>query len=73
MERLLLDSSKKACWRSCDCDAGGDGQDGEDGGLCEHGVDFVVVLGGLFLSVEGYQESRKRWFLKGNVKKRLLK
>jgi hypothetical protein len=43
MKRFLLDSSQKACGRGCDCDARGDGQNGEDGGLCEHGVDFLVV------------------------------
>jgi hypothetical protein len=39
MERFLLDGSQKACGRGCDCDARGDGQNGEDGSLCEHGVD----------------------------------
>jgi len=43
-ERSLLDGSEQACGRSRDSDASGNGQDGEDGGgLCEHGVDFVVV------------------------------
>jgi hypothetical protein len=64
VERILLDSSEEACRRSCDCDARGDGQNGEDGGLCEHGVDFVVVCCGLFLGDEGYQESRKKRILK---------
>jgi len=72
--RALVDSSKKACWRSCDCDAGGDGQNGEDGGLCEHGVDFVVVFVGRFVFERGRvsRESEKVVF-EGNVKKRLLK
>lgn len=44
MKRFLLDGSEEACRRGCDSDARGDGQDGEDGGgLCEHGVDFLVV------------------------------
>ena len=44
VKRILLDGSEKACRRSCDCDARGDGQNGEDGGLCEHVVDFLVVF-----------------------------
>lgn len=44
MERFLLDGSQKACGRGCDCDTRGDGQNGEDGGLCEHVVDFLVVF-----------------------------
>ena len=72
VKRILLNSSQKACRRSCDCDARGDGQNGEDGGLCEHGVDFLVVCCCLFLGLKGI-ESRKKWVFEGNVKKRLLK
>lgn len=42
--RIVLDSSEKACRRSRGGDARSDGEDGEEsGGLCEHGVGFVVV------------------------------
>jgi hypothetical protein len=64
VKRILLDSSQKACRRSCDCDARGDGQNGEDGGLCEHDVDFLIVCCCLFLGLKGI-ESRKKWGLKG--------
>jgi hypothetical protein len=64
VERILLDGSQKACGRGCDCDARGDGQNGEDGGLCEHDVDFLVVCCCLFLGLKGIG-SRKSGFLKG--------
>ena len=57
MKRFLLDSREKACGRGCDCDTRGDGQNGEDGGLCEHGVDFLVVWCCLFLGLKGIKES----------------
>jgi hypothetical protein len=69
MKRFLLDSSQKACGRGCDCDARGDGQNGEDGGLCEHGVDFLGVWCCLFLDVEGYRRVEMQRLLKGKYRR----
>lgn len=67
LRRILLDGSKEACRGSCDGDARGDGQNGEDGGgLCEHGVDFLGVC---LWWVKGYQESREKVVDEGKVKK----
>lgn len=52
----VLDSGDHACWWRCDCDARGDGEEGDEGGGFGEHVDVVfVVLGVLFWdSSSGY-------------------
>jgi len=64
MKRFLLDGSQKACGRGCDCDTRGDGQNGEDGSLCEHGVDFSCCVVLIDFGLEGYREWEMQRFLK---------